>query len=134
GTSVSPSSSRMAMTALTFTPSVSSATTIRPTLPSSTASTSMVALSVSISQITWPDLTVSPSLTCHLASLPSVMVGDSAGIRVLLDIALVPASAVPDFAGSLDDVLGLRQGQLLEVGGVGERHVQAMHALDRRVE
>ena len=78
------------MTAFTFTPSVPSATTIRPTLPSSTASTSMVALSVSISQTTWPDLTVSPSLTCHLASLPSVMVGDSAGIRMLIDMVLVP--------------------------------------------
>ncbi len=32
---------------------------------------------------------------------------------------LGPASAIADFAGSLDDVLGLRQGQLLEVGGVG---------------
>ena len=46
---VSPSSSRTAMTALTFTPSAPSGTTIWPILPSSTASTSMVALSVSIS-------------------------------------------------------------------------------------
>ena len=37
------------MTAFTFTPSVPSGTTIWPTLPSSTASTSIVALSVSIS-------------------------------------------------------------------------------------
>ena len=78
------------MTALTFTPSVPSATTIWPTLPSSTASTSMVALSVSISAMTSPDLTVSPSLTCHLASLPSVIVGDSAGIRMLIDMVLAP--------------------------------------------
>src|SRR3984893_5881131 len=86
GTAVSPSSSRIAITALTATPSAPSGTTIWPILPSSTASTSMVALSVSISQITWPDLTVSPTFTCHLASLPSVMVGDRAGIRTGMDI------------------------------------------------
>jgi hypothetical protein len=61
-----------------------------PTVPSSTASTSIVALSVSISQTTWPDLTVSPTLTCHLASLPSVMVGESAGIRMLMDMPSLP--------------------------------------------
>ncbi len=78
------------MTALTFTPSAPSSTRIWPILPSSTASTSIVALSVSISQITWPDLTASPTLTCHLASLPSVMVGDSAGIRMLMDMPALP--------------------------------------------
>src|SRR5204862_2273807 len=52
GSEVSPSSRRMAMTAFTFTPSAPSGTMILPIVPSSTASTSMVALSVSISQIT----------------------------------------------------------------------------------
>ena len=70
------------MGVLTFTPSVPSATRILPTLPSSTASTSMVALSVSISAITSPALTAWPSLMSHLASLPSSMVGESAGIRI----------------------------------------------------
>jgi hypothetical protein len=45
-------------------------------------SSSMVALSVSISASTSPDFTESPSALSHLASLPSVMVGDSAGIRI----------------------------------------------------
>jgi hypothetical protein len=36
---------------------------------------------------------LSPSLTCHLASLPSVMVGDSAGIRMLIAMP-APASAI----------------------------------------
>jgi hypothetical protein len=35
-----------------------------------------------ISAMTSPGFTVSPSLTSHLASLPSSMVGDSAGIRM----------------------------------------------------
>jgi hypothetical protein len=86
----SPSSTRTAIGALTFTASVPSAIRMRPMMPSSTASTSIVALSVSISQITWPDVTLSPSLTCHLASLPSVMVGDSAGMRMLMAMCPSP--------------------------------------------
>ena len=58
-------------------------------IPSSTASTSIVALSVSISAITSPEATVSPSRTCHFASFPSVMVGDRAGIRTLILIGFV---------------------------------------------
>ena len=49
-------------------------------MPSSTASTSIVALSVSISPMTSPDATLSPSFFAHFASLPSVIVGESAGI------------------------------------------------------
>src|SRR4051812_41212118 len=101
------------MTSFTFTPSAPSGTTIWPILPSSTASTSIVALSVSISQITWPDVTESPALTCHLASLPSVRVGDSAGIRMLIDMASLPPLAIADFASGLDDVVHLRQRHLL---------------------
>ena len=41
----------------------------------------MVALSVSISAMMSPDLTVSPSFLSHLARLPFSIVGDSAGIR-----------------------------------------------------
>src|SRR4029079_12334438 len=122
------------MTSFTFTPSAPSGTTIWPILPSSTASTSMVALSVSISQITWPDFTASPAFTCHLASLPSVMVGDSAGIRMLIDIAGPRASAIADRAGGLDDILRLRQRHLLEVGGVRRRDFEARHAFHRRVQ
>ena len=83
---LSPSSRRTAITSFTFTPSEPSATTILPTVPSSTASTSIVALSVSISAITSPEETVSPSLISHLASVPSSMVGDSAGIVMLMGI------------------------------------------------
>src|SRR5258705_7044750 len=53
-------------------------------------SNSIVALSVSISARISPALPFSPSLTCHLASLPSSMVGDSAGIRIWVDISADP--------------------------------------------
>src|SRR5262245_47923831 len=78
----SPSSSKVAIGVFTLTPSVPSATSSFDTLPSSTASTSMVALSVSISAMMSPGLTAWPSFTSHLASLPSSMVGDRAGIRI----------------------------------------------------
>src|SRR5690606_24072333 len=78
----SPSASTSAIGVLTFTPSLPSSTSSSLTTPSSTDSTSIVALSVSISASTSPDLTVSPTLTSHLDSLPSSMVGESAGIRI----------------------------------------------------
>ena len=77
----SPSARITATGVLTATPSVPSGTRILPSTPSSTASSSMVALSVSISARTSPLSTVSPSFFSHFASVPSVMVGDSAGIR-----------------------------------------------------
>ena len=69
------------MGVLTATSLVPSGTRIFPSVPSSTASTSMVALSVSISAMTSPDLTASPSFFSHLARLPFSIVGESAGIR-----------------------------------------------------
>src|SRR5262245_59044160 len=72
----------MAIGVLTATSLVPSGTRIFPSVPSSTASTSMVALSVSISAITSPDLTASPSFLSHLARLPLSIVGDRAGIKI----------------------------------------------------
>ena len=72
----------MAIGVLTATPSVPAGTRILPRVPSSTASTSIVALSVSISAITSPERTASPSLFSHLARFPSVIVGERAGIRI----------------------------------------------------
>src|SRR5258705_334397 len=82
----SPSPASTAITSLTATSWVPSGTKIFAMVPSSTASTSMVALSVSISAITSPDLTLSPSFLSHLARLPFSIVGDSAGIRMLIGI------------------------------------------------
>src|SRR3546814_11168017 len=112
------------MTWLTGTPSVPSATRIFPILPSSTASTSMVALSVSISAMTSPELISSPSFTSHLASVPPVMVGDSAGIRMLSGICVSPppaSVAVADFIGADDAIVDLRQRQGLQFGGIRHR-------------
>ena len=77
---VSPSSRSCKITAPTFTPSVPAATMILPTTPSSIDSTSIVALSVSISARISPEETVSPSFTSHFDSVPSSIVGERAGI------------------------------------------------------
>ena len=71
----------MAIGVLTATSAVPSGTRILPSVPSSAASTSMVALSVSISAMMSPALTASPSFLTHLARLPFSIVGDSAGIN-----------------------------------------------------
>ena len=72
---------KVAIAEFTLTPSVPSATKSFSIIPSSTASNSMVALSVSISARRSPDSTLSPSLTNHFANVPSSMVGESAGIK-----------------------------------------------------
>src|SRR4051794_39032455 len=95
---LSPSPTSTAIGAFTFTPAVPSGTRILPSTPSSTASTSMVALSVSISAITSPALTSSPSFFSQRASVPSVMVGESAGIRML--VAISPPTGLA--GGSVD--------------------------------
>ncbi len=83
----SPSSASIAISAPTATFSVPSLTRMAAMTPSSTASNSIVALSVSISAIISPEDTVSPTLTSHLASVPSSIVGDSAGILIAMGIA-----------------------------------------------
>ena len=74
------------MTCPTGTPSVPSAVSSSRTVPSSMLSTSIVALSVSISASTSPDLTVSPTLTSHFDSVPVSIVGDSAGMVMSMGI------------------------------------------------
>src|SRR6185437_10257983 len=93
---------------LTGTSAVPSGTRILARVPSSTASTSMVALSVSISAITSPDLTLSPSFLSHLARLPFSIVGDSAGIRMLIGMssALLPGGGLGFFRSFLGAFLG----------------------------
>ena len=78
----SPSSINIAIGLLTLIPSEPSETSIFSMVPSSTASNSIVALSVSISARISPAETVSPSLTNHFANVPSSIVGDSAGIKI----------------------------------------------------
>ena len=78
----------------TFTPSVPSPTRILPSTPSSTASTSIVALSVSISAITSPARICSPSFFSQRDSVPSVIVGESAGIRMFVAIFPAPPQTI----------------------------------------
>ena len=84
----SPSSKRTAMGVFTLTPWLPSPIRILPRMPSSTASNSIVALSVSISAMMSPALTASPSFFSHFASVPSSMVGDRAGIRISVAIVV----------------------------------------------
>ena len=73
----------------TFTPSVPSGTRIFAIVPSSTASNSIVALSVSISARRSPAATASPSLTSHLVRVPCSIVGERAGILSSMGMGLV---------------------------------------------
>src|SRR3984893_8193909 len=82
----SPSSAITAIGVLTATLSVPPGTRIFASVPSSTASTSIVALSVSISARTSPERTASPSFFSHFASLPCSIVGESAGMRMFVAI------------------------------------------------
>ena len=84
--SFSPSPKITAIGAFTNTSSVPSATMILPSVPSSMASISIVALSVSISASTSPDFTLSPSFFSHLASLPFSIVGERAGMKMVTGI------------------------------------------------
>src|ERR1700722_9508364 len=129
GFSSSPNST--AMGAFTFTPSLPSGTRILPMRPSSTASNSMVALSVSISARMSPDLTLSPSFTSQRASLPSSMVGDSAGIRMLVATGSI---LVANRFHRLDHILDGGKRQLLQIGGVRHRHILARDFGGRRIE
>src|SRR5580765_5549368 len=127
----SPSFASTAMTEFTATSWVPSGMTILASVPSSTASYSMVALSVSISAITSPDLILSPSFLSHLARLPFSIVGDSAGMRMLVGIVRLP---VTNGLRRLDDFGHRGKRQLFKIGGVGHRHIFSRHARDRRIQ
>src|SRR5579872_4235095 len=126
------------MRLLTATSAVPSGTTILASTPSSTASYSIVALSVSISAITSPVLTGSPSFLSHLARLPFSIVGDSAGMRMLIGMVRAASpnkcSAITNGLRRLDDFGDRGERKLFQVGGVGHRHVLTGDARDRRVE
>ena len=84
-------------------------------MPSSIASTSIVALSVSISARTSPGFTGSPSFLSHFASLPCSIVGERAGIRmsVAMDALLSRRRAAEDG--------GQRRGSRRRLGGMAWR-------------
>ena len=104
GAASSPSPESVAITVPTFTSSVPSATSMDRITPSSTASNSMVALSVSISAMMSPDETVSPTFTSQRANLPCSMVGERAGILMAIDMS--------GFLPFDEQVYGKRSGQI----------------------
>src|SRR5438309_1197574 len=138
----SPSSSNRAIGSCTLMPCAPSGTMILPMRPSSAASYSIVALSVSISAMTSPACTSSPSFFSQRARLPSVIVGDRAGIRISIGMCCCPFGArarpsrlaVRHLARRGDDVLDLRHREAFEIGGIGQWHVLAGDLLARRVE
>src|SRR5229473_1863119 len=95
----SPSSRRRAIGWLTLMPCAPSGTMILPRRPSSAASYSIVALSVSISAMTSPECTSSPSFFSQRVRLPSVIVGDSAGIRISMGMLYRSRFVIPAEAG-----------------------------------
>jgi hypothetical protein len=72
-----------------------SSTTILRSTPAPKASISTFALSVSISAITSPPLTVSPSFFSHLMTLPVSMASDSFGMNTLVIMRCTPAGSPP---------------------------------------
>src|SRR6202007_895288 len=127
----SPSWASTAMSWLTGTSLVPSGTRILANVPSSMASYSIVALSVSISAITSPVLTASPSFLSHFARLPFSIVGDSAGIRILTGMARQfhrKELSVANHLGRLDDFGDRRQRELFQICGIRHRHVLAADA------
>jgi hypothetical protein len=80
---LSPASSNDASAAPTCTESPS-CTKMSPRTPSSNASISITALSVSTSAMTSPISTVSPGDLCHLTRTPSVMVSLNFGISMVM--------------------------------------------------
>ena len=104
---LSSSSDKTAITEFTATPSVPSLTTILATIPSSIASTSIVALSVSISAITSPERTLSPCFTSHFDNTPSVIVGDKAGIKISIAIFKI-LFCVANLQGRPNNIITLR--------------------------
>ncbi len=120
---LSPSPIRVAMGALTFTPSVPSGTSSLPILPSSTA----------VEFPSWPCRSRSrrgchrisrcrlPS-TSHLASLPSSMVGESAGMRICVAMSAAIADRFSPPRSHLPHAAAPAYSRL---AGIGHRHVLA---------
>src|SRR4029077_13891076 len=83
----------------------------------------MVALSVSISAITSPVLIGSPSFLSHLARLPFSIVGDSAGMRMLMGMIdaqrflRLPAAGADFFAAFFGALPGALFAVLRSAGG-----------------
>src|SRR5918998_1498199 len=95
-------------------------------VPESSASISMEALSVSISAIASPSETSSPSLTSHLRSVPSSIASPILGMNTSGTLLLL---LVHNPAGRVLDLLLAREGHQLEVARVRPGDLGAAHPL-----
>src|SRR4029450_12711394 len=100
--------------------------------PSPGDSTSIAALSVSISKIGAPFATLSPSLTYHLLILPVAMSMSTRGRMTSSGMILDPDGH--EVAHGAHDAIGLRHCRLLEHRVIRNRRLGAAQAQDRRVE
>src|ERR671920_530998 len=100
-------------------------------VPSSSASSSIVTLSVSISAIGSPSETSSPSLLSHLRRVPSSIASPILGIMTSGTLLLL---LVQNPAGRVCNLLLARVGHQLEVARVRSRDLGAAHPLDGSVE
>src|SRR5690242_955950 len=112
--------------------SIPSAAAMLRITPSPGDSTSIAALSVSISKIGAPLATVSPSLTYHLLILPVAMSMSTRGRMTSSGMILDPAGH--EVAHGAHDAIGLRHCRLLKHRVVRNRRLGAAQAQDRRVE
>src|SRR5690348_10583440 len=100
--------------------------------PPTSASISMLALSVSTSARMSPTLMVSPSFLFHLTIRPSSMVGESLARTTL--VAIRSSSLLrQNLLHRFDDLLGLGNVQLLEDLRIGHGHIGGVHAEHRGV-
>src|SRR5690348_10070077 len=103
--------------------SIPSAAEILRITPSPGDSTSIAALSVSISKMGAPLATVSPSLTYHLLILPVAMSISTRGRMTSSGIVSDPAGH--EIAHGAHDAIGLRHRRLLEHRVIGDRRFGA---------
>src|SRR5215207_3760689 len=100
-------------------------------VPASSASSSIVTLSVSISAIVSPSETSSPSLLSHLRRVPSSIASPILGIMTSGTLLLL---LVQNPAGRVGNLLLAGEGHQLEVARVRSRDLGAAHPLHGSVE
>src|SRR5947208_16817733 len=93
----------------------------------------MLALSVSISAMTSPFLTSSPSCFSQRAIVPASMVSLRRGMTTSVDI-LHSLTLARHGASPINDVVELRQGLVLQRLRIGQGHFLACDALYRMVQ
>src|ERR1700743_2079149 len=100
-------------------------------MPLAGASISIVALLVSISKISVPSRTSSPSFTCQAAIMPSVMSMSTRGRITSVGISSPPAKHAPR---RRDNIVDLRHRGFFKLGVIRQRAIGAAQPDDRRVE